>query len=121
MPHQVINGDLKDCITNDYKIVGFDESSYTNSGTYGKLAAFKFGEAQVKYKEEKFYKELIMYKPIYAYIEDNVHKLIIYRDVIDQQGLREDRCRSLQMQPLWAGSLERQMEMLQLQWQSMAA
>lgn len=83
MPHQVINGDLKDYITNDYKIVGFDESSYTNSGTYGRLAAFKFGEAQIKYKDGKFFKELIMYKPIYAYIEDNVHKLIIYRDIIE--------------------------------------
>ncbi len=83
MPYRIIKGELDDYINNDYTIIGFDESSYTNSGTYGKIAAFKFGECQVKIENAKYKKELIMYKPIYAYIEDNVHKLIIYRDVID--------------------------------------
>ena len=83
MPHQIIKEDLSDYIDEDYKIIAFDESSYTNTGTYGKIAAFKFGECQINYKNGKYKKDLIMYKPIFAYIEDNVHKLVIYRDVIE--------------------------------------
>ncbi|MFX0009898.1 MAG: hypothetical protein ACFE9R_06265 [Candidatus Hermodarchaeota archaeon] len=83
MPHQIIEGDSSEYIEKDFKIIGFDESSYTNSGTYGKIASFKFGECQINYKDGKYKKNLVMYRPIFAYIEDNVHKLIIYRDVIE--------------------------------------
>lgn len=73
---------LMDFVDGDFKIIGFDESSNTRSWTYSKLASFKFGECQLSYKNGKYHKELIMYKPILAYIEDNKHKLIIYKTVI---------------------------------------
>lgn len=84
MPNQIIKGELREYINNGFKIIGFDESSYTNNGTYGKLSSFKFGECQLEFENGKYSKHLIMYKPIYAYIEDNVHKLIIYKDIIDK-------------------------------------
>ncbi len=83
MKHQIFNDDLHDYIKNDFKIIGFDESSNTLNGTYSKLAFFKFGEGQVSFKDGKYYKEKIMYKPINTYIEDNEHKLIIYKVVIE--------------------------------------
>ncbi|MFX1258902.1 MAG: hypothetical protein ACFFAN_13675 [Promethearchaeota archaeon] len=83
MEYHIINNELKKYIENGYKIIGFDESSNTFSGTYAKLASFKFGECQLTYENGAYIKELIMYKPISAYIEDNEHKLIIYRDVIE--------------------------------------
>ncbi|MFX1480097.1 MAG: hypothetical protein ACFFCI_18410 [Promethearchaeota archaeon] len=82
MPHYLITKEITDYIDRGYKIIGFDESSNTLKGTYAQLACFKFGECQTTYSEGKYQKELIMYKPIEAYIEDNDHKLIIYRDVI---------------------------------------
>jgi hypothetical protein len=83
MPHHIIKGVSTEYSDRDYKIIGFDESSYTNTGTYGKIAGFKFGESQINYKNGEYKKDLIMYKPIFAYIEDNLHKLVIYRDVIE--------------------------------------
>jgi len=83
MAKYIINGNLNDYIDKNYRIIGFDESSNTFSGTYAKLASFKFGEGQVTFENGKYKKELIMYKPISAYIEDNEHKLIIYKTVID--------------------------------------
>ena len=77
-----IDDSLKDYVDGDYKIIGFDESSNTRSWTYSKLASFKFGECQLSFKDGKYHKELIMYKPILTYIEDNKHKLIIYKTVI---------------------------------------
>ena len=62
--HQPIEGELFDYINDDYKIIGFDESSNTLSGTYAKLASFKFGEGQVTFKDGIYHKEKIMYKPI---------------------------------------------------------
>ena len=83
MAYDIIGEDFTDYIDNNYKIIGFDESSNTFSGTYAKLASFKFGEGQLTYKNGKYKKKLIMYKPISAYIEDNEHKLIIYKTVIE--------------------------------------
>ena len=83
MNHYLLKGVSSDYVDKDFKIIGFDESSYTNTGTYGKIAAFKFGECQIKYKNGEYKKNLVMYKPIFAYIEDNLHKLVIYRDVIE--------------------------------------
>jgi len=83
MDYHLIDGELRDFIENDYKIIGFDESSNTFSGTYAKLASFKFGEAQISLEGGKYKKEYTMYKPISAYIEDNEHKLIIYKTVIE--------------------------------------
>ena len=83
MAHYIIDEELQDFMNSNYKIIGFDESSNTFSGTYAKLASFKFGEGQLTFKNGKYKKELIMYKPISAYIEDNEHKLIIYRTVIE--------------------------------------
>ncbi|MFX0074989.1 MAG: hypothetical protein ACFE96_06070 [Candidatus Hermodarchaeota archaeon] len=83
MTHYLLKGVSSDFIEEDFKIIGFDESSYTNAGTYGRIAAFKFGECQVSYKNSEYKKKKIMYKPIFAYIEDNLHKLVIYRDVIE--------------------------------------
>ncbi|MBY8988934.1 MAG: hypothetical protein KGD61_10810 [Candidatus Lokiarchaeota archaeon] len=82
MQHHLIDEELRDYFDNDYKIIGFDESSNTFKGTYALLGCFKFGECQTIYSEGKYKKELIMYKPVEAYIEDNDHKLILYRDVI---------------------------------------
>jgi hypothetical protein len=82
MSHYLIDDEFTDYYDQDFKIVGFDESSNTFRGTYALLACFKFGECQTIYSEGKFRKELIMYPPVEAYIEDNDHKLIIYRDVI---------------------------------------
>ncbi|MFW9950515.1 MAG: DNA double-strand break repair nuclease NurA [Candidatus Thorarchaeota archaeon] len=82
MPHYLIKGELKEYIDKDYILVGFDESSNTFPGTYGKLASFKFGECHVSLKNGKYEKNLIMYKPLLAYIEDNLHKLTIYKQVI---------------------------------------
>ncbi|MFX1275809.1 MAG: hypothetical protein ACFFBP_16770 [Promethearchaeota archaeon] len=82
MTHHIFSRELKDLLQHDFKIIGFDESSNTFSGTYARLASFKFGEGQLTFKNGKYQKELIMYKPITAYIEDNEHKLIIYRYVI---------------------------------------
>ena len=83
MPHYLIEGELTEYIDNNYKIIGFDESSNTFSGTYAKLASFKFGECQIRFKNGEYIKEKIMYKPISTYIEDNEHKLIIYQTVIE--------------------------------------
>lgn len=83
MNHRPIEGELFDYINKDFKIIGFDESSNTLSGTYAKLASFKFGECQVTFKDGKYHKEKIMYKPITTYIEDNEHKLVIYKTVIE--------------------------------------
>ncbi|MFX1327178.1 MAG: hypothetical protein ACFE91_03415 [Promethearchaeota archaeon] len=83
MPYKIVLGELKDYVNDDYKIIGFDESSNTRSGTYAKLASFKFGECQIMFKDGKYHKQKIMYKPISAYIEDNEHKLIIYKTVIE--------------------------------------
>ena len=83
MPHHIIEGELTEYIDDGYKIIGFDESSNTLSGTYAKLASFKFGECQVMFKNGEYYIEKIMYKPINTYIEDNEHKLIIYQTVIE--------------------------------------
>ncbi|MFX0137165.1 MAG: hypothetical protein ACFFDN_26230 [Candidatus Hodarchaeota archaeon] len=83
MPHHIIDGELSDYIDEGYKIIGFDESSNALSGTYAKLASFKFGECQIMFKNGKYYTEKIMYKPISTYIEDNEHKLIIYQTVIE--------------------------------------
>ena len=82
MPHHLIDDEITDYFDKGYKIIGFDESSNTFKGTYAQLACFKFGECQTIYSEGKYRKELIMYRPVEAYIEDNDHKLIIYRDVI---------------------------------------
>lgn len=82
MPHHIIKDGKTDFIENGVKIIGFDESSNTFSGTYARLASYKFGECQITYSDGKYRKERIMYPPILAYIEDNDHKLIIYRDVI---------------------------------------
>ena len=83
MEHKLIDNDLQDYIENDYKIIGFDESSNTFPGTYAKLASFKFGEGEISYKHGKYHIQKIMYKPISCYIEDNEHKLIIYKTVIE--------------------------------------
>ncbi len=83
MTHQLIDGELKDYMDEGYTIIGFDESSTTFSGTYARLAGFKFGEAQLQLKDGRYDEKIYMYKPIHAYIEDNEHKLIIYRDVIE--------------------------------------
>ena len=83
MIHQPIEGELFDYVNDDFKIIGFDESSNTLSGTYAKLASFKFGEGQLTFKDGVYHKEKIMYKPITTYIEDNEHKLIIYKTVIE--------------------------------------
>jgi len=76
---------LEDYIENRIKIVGFDESSKTwpNTSNYAKLLICKFGEGQISFKDEKYIKEKIMYKPITAYIEDNKHKLTLYKEVIE--------------------------------------
>ena len=75
--------ELKEYAKNNFKIIGFDESSNTFSGTYARLMSCKFGECQLSYSNGKYNKEKIMYRPISGYIEDNEHKLIIYRDVVD--------------------------------------
>jgi hypothetical protein len=83
MPNVIIDEKLDDYIDNKYRIIGFDESSNTLSGTYAKLSSFKFGEGQIIFENGKYKKDLIMYKPISAYIEDNEHKLIMYKTVIE--------------------------------------
>ncbi|MHA2287174.1 MAG: hypothetical protein ACXABG_00180 [Promethearchaeota archaeon] len=83
MTHYLLKGVSNDYTDKNFKVIGFDESSYTNTGTYGKIAAFKFGECQINYNNSEYKKNLVMYKPIFAYIEDNLHKLVIYRDVIE--------------------------------------
>jgi hypothetical protein len=83
MWYKEIENESKDYIKDNYKIIGFDESSSTFSGTYAKLAFFKFGEGQIMFKDGKYKIEKIMYKPISSYIEDNEHKLIIYKTVIE--------------------------------------
>ncbi|MFX1394399.1 MAG: hypothetical protein ACFFAH_12605 [Promethearchaeota archaeon] len=82
MEYHLIDSDLRDFIRDKYRIIGFDESSNTLPGTYAKLASFKFGECQITFEEDKYKIEKIMYKPISCYIEDNEHKLIIYKTVI---------------------------------------
>jgi hypothetical protein len=82
MPHYTIKGELSEYVDEGYTLVGFDESSNTFPGTYGKLASFKFGECHVSLENGKYEKNLIMYKPLLAYIEDNLHKLMIYKEVI---------------------------------------
>jgi hypothetical protein len=82
MPYKLIKGELKKYIDEGYTLIGFDESSNTFPGTYGKLASFKFGECHISLKDGQYQKNLIMYKPILAYIEDNLHKLTIYKEVI---------------------------------------
>ena len=42
MPHFEIKIELKDYVNKNLKIIGFDESSNTFSGTYAKLGSFKF-------------------------------------------------------------------------------
>ncbi len=81
-----------DYMDKGFKIIGFDESSNTFSGTYARLAAFKFGESQVKFEKGKYKIENIMYEPITTYIEDNEHKLIIYKTVIENfvKTIRKD-------------------------------
>ena len=83
MPHFEIKIELKDYVNKNLKIIGFDESSNTFSGTYAKLGSFKFGECQINFEDGKYKIEKIMYKPITSYIEDNEHKLIIYKTVIE--------------------------------------
>ena len=83
MPQLEIEKEILDYANKGFKIIGFDESSYTFSGTYARLAAFKFGEGQVTFENGKYNIENIMYKPIMTYIEDNEHKLIIYKTVIE--------------------------------------
>ncbi|MFX1317328.1 MAG: hypothetical protein ACFE9T_15805, partial [Promethearchaeota archaeon] len=83
MVHRIIENDLKDYMENNFKIIGFDESSNTFNGTYAKLASFKFGEGQISYNNSKYNLRKVMYKPISCYIEDNEHKLIIYKTVIE--------------------------------------
>ncbi len=82
MKHYFIDNELKEYINSEFKIIGFDESSHIRSGTYALLMSCKFGECQIKFSNGKYEKEKIMYRPISGYIEDNEHKLIIYRDVI---------------------------------------
>jgi hypothetical protein len=82
MPNYIIDGELKDYVKQGYILVGFDESSNTFPGTYGKLTSFKFGECHVSLRDGQYQKNMIMYKPLLAYIEDNLHKLTIYREVI---------------------------------------
>ena len=53
MAKYIINGNLNDYIDKNYRIIGFDESSNTFSGTYAKLASFKFGEGQVTFENGK--------------------------------------------------------------------
>ena len=50
MLYSIVDHELKDYINKEFKIIGFDESSNTFSGTYARLASFKFGEGQVIYK-----------------------------------------------------------------------
>ncbi|MFO8018135.1 MAG: hypothetical protein R6U96_05830 [Promethearchaeia archaeon] len=69
-------------IKKDCKIIGFDESSKTCSGTYSKLSVYKFGEGQIAYKNDKYDKDLTMFEPMIAYIEDDDHKLKIYKSII---------------------------------------
>ncbi|MFX1390437.1 MAG: hypothetical protein ACFE9Z_10270 [Promethearchaeota archaeon] len=83
MPHHLIEGELTQYVEDGYKIIGFDESSNTFSGTYARLASFKFGECQILLNNGRYNIEKIMYKPISTYIEDNEHKLIIYKTVIE--------------------------------------
>lgn len=83
MQYDIIKSELKDYINEGYTIIGFDESSYTSSGTYARLATFKFGEGQLSFENGKYKIQKIMYKPITSYIEDNEHKLIIYKTVIE--------------------------------------
>lgn len=83
MPYIKIETELVDYIDKDFKIIGFDESSNTFSGTYARLASFKFGEGQITFTNGKYNIEKVMYKPITTYIEDNEHKLIIYQTVIE--------------------------------------
>ncbi|MFX0000010.1 MAG: DNA double-strand break repair nuclease NurA [Candidatus Hodarchaeota archaeon] len=83
MPYIRIEESLIDYVDKGFKIIGFDESSNTKSGTYAILGSFKFGEGQVTLTDGKYNIEKIMYKPISTYIEDNEHKLIIYQTVIE--------------------------------------
>ncbi|MFX0136826.1 MAG: hypothetical protein ACFFDN_24525 [Candidatus Hodarchaeota archaeon] len=83
MPHIEIEVELIDYVDRAFKIIGFDESSNTFSGTYARLGSFKFGEGQVSFEDDKYKIEKTMYKPINTYIEDNEHKLIIYQTVIE--------------------------------------
>ncbi len=83
MPHIEIEVELVDYVDNGFKIIGFDESSNTLSGTYARLGSFKFGEGQITLIDGKYNINKIMYKPITTYIEDNEHKLIIYQTVIE--------------------------------------
>ncbi|MFX1568354.1 MAG: hypothetical protein ACFFCV_08295 [Promethearchaeota archaeon] len=83
MPYTKIEVELVDYVDNGFKIIGFDESSNTLSGTYARLGSFKFGEGQITLIDGKYNIEKIMYKPITTYIEDNEHKLIIYQTVIE--------------------------------------
>ncbi len=82
LKYNIIAKSLNSYVKKGYRIIGFDESSNTMTGTYALLASFKFGECQLTFNDGKYQKEKIMYPPITAYIEDNDHKLIIYRDVI---------------------------------------
>jgi len=83
MPHIAVGKESMNYVRDNYKIIGFDESSNTFSGTYARLASFKFGECHLTFKDGEYQKEKIMYKPITTYIEDNEHKLIIYKTVIE--------------------------------------
>ena len=83
MDHFFVKGELEEYINQDYRIIGFDESSNTFPGTYGKLASFKCGECEVTFKNGRYNKELVMYKPTLVYIEDNLHKLKVYKEVIE--------------------------------------
>ncbi|MFW9951590.1 MAG: DNA double-strand break repair nuclease NurA [Candidatus Thorarchaeota archaeon] len=91
MPKYLIKGELEEYVNQGFTLVGFDESSNTFPGTYGKLASFKFGECQVSLVDGKYHKNLIMYKPLLAYVEDNLHKLTIYKNVIRKFILRLKR------------------------------
>ncbi len=85
MDYDLIQKTIEDYIENQVKIIGFDESSKTcpKSSDYAKLLICKFGEGHISFKDGKYIREKIMYKPITAYIEDNDHKLMVYKEVIE--------------------------------------
>ncbi len=85
MDYRPIRRILEEYIENKIRIIGFDESSKTcpRTSDYAKLLICKFGEGQISFTDGKYKREKIMYKPITAYIEDNRHKLTLYKEVIE--------------------------------------
>jgi hypothetical protein len=56
MPHLAVGKESMNYVRDNYEIIGFDESSNTFSGTYAKLASFKFGECHLTFKNGEYQK-----------------------------------------------------------------